>query len=78
MSGKKWTSPENKYLMVMDSIKHVVGRRQKILEQQQDLMYKSSSDYYKIWSFPGQMVGQLKFRGESNFENEDYRYWHHS
>lgn len=30
-------------------------------------------DYYKIWTLLGQMTGQQKFRGQTNYETKDFR-----
>ncbi len=50
----------------MDAIKYVVGRRKKLLEQQQGNNI-TATEFYKLWSMPGQMLGQQKFRGETNY-----------
>jgi len=36
-------------------------------------MEETSGEYYKLWSMPGQFIGQQKLRGETNYENRDYR-----
>jgi hypothetical protein len=46
----------------MEAAKYVSARRQKYLIDQSNSEIKSVSDYYKIWSLPGQMIGQQKFR----------------
>lgn len=63
IKNHKWISKENRYLIVMDVVKYVIGRREKILRESRNSEYYSSADYYKIWSLPGQMIGQQKFRG---------------
>lgn len=80
MKGHTWTYNSKflgsfRYLTAMDAIKFIVGRREKILSQSNSLKenYKTASHYYKLWSMPGQSLGQQKFRGETNYENLDYR-----
>ncbi len=56
------------YLIVMDSIKCVIARRQQALVSEGKNEYASASDYYKIWSMNGNM-GQQKLRTKTNYEN---------
>ena len=52
----------------MDSIKCVIGRRQKHLNDAKDAHYADASDYYKIWSMSG-YLGQQKLRYNTNYAN---------
>jgi hypothetical protein len=51
----------------MDSIKYVIARRQFLLEKEKIVGYADVSDFYKLWSISGQMIGQQKLRAETNF-----------
>ncbi len=53
--------------MAMDAIKYVIGRQQKNLTDTNNTQYETASDYYKIWSMGGNMNGQQKLRGETNY-----------
>lgn len=65
MEGAKWTKTKDRYLLVMDVVKYVVGRREQLINSSSTAprTYQSAADYYKIWSLSGQMIGQQKFRG---------------
>ena len=56
----RWTSPYDRYLTAMDSLKAVIGCRQ-VLVENDPALYKNAADYYKIWSFNG-FTGLQKFR----------------
>jgi hypothetical protein len=63
----RWTSQQSRYLLAMDSIKYVIARRQFLLEKERIVGYADVSDFYKLWSISGQMIGQQKLRAETNF-----------
>ena len=67
ITSHQWIVPDDQYLMVMDSAKCVVGRRQLRLQRESSREYASASDYYKLWSINGNL-GQQKIRLETNFE----------
>ena len=81
MYENRWTSDsfshQARYLTVMDAIKYVLGRREQIIQNEKDQnnkkLYDNSGQFYKLWSIPGQFIGQQKLRGETNYENRDYR-----
>ena len=78
MYENRWTSDnfwhQGRYLTIMDAIKYVLGRREKLIQNDKLIkLWENSGDYYKIWSIPGQFIGQQKLRGETNYENRDYR-----
>lgn len=70
-----WTNPNDLYLTSMDSLKNVIGRRQKELDQKaKEKGYNgplSASEYYGIWSMSGYR-GQQKIRAHTNFDNNYY------
>jgi hypothetical protein len=47
--------------MVMDSVKCLAGMKQLALEREGNKEYAGASDYYKVWSFNGN-IGQQKIR----------------
>ncbi len=55
----------------MDAIKYVLGRREKLIQnkknQKNEQLYENSGQFYKLWSIPGQFIGQQKLRGETNY-----------
>ena len=62
--NRKWTDSSNVYLAAMDSIKMVMGKRQKLLDAQisKDVNYRgprSCAEYYGVWSMSG-YLGQQK------------------
>jgi len=68
MSSHKWMSRTNHYLIVMDTVKCVVGRREAELRKKGSKEYVSASDYYKVWSISG-YLGQQKLRANTNFDS---------
>ena len=56
----------NHYLIVMDSIKCVIARKQQALVSAGKNEYVSASDYYKVWSMNGNL-GQQKLRTKTNY-----------
>lgn len=60
-------SKESHYLIVMDTVKCVVGRREAKLRRNGSKEYVSASDYYKVWSISG-YIGPQKFRSNTNFD----------
>jgi mannosyltransferase OCH1-like enzyme len=76
VSGNSWTNPNDLYLTSMDSLKNVVGRRQKELEEKaKEKGYDgplTANEYYGIWSMSGYR-GQQKIRAHTNFDNNYYR-----
>jgi hypothetical protein len=56
-----WINPSFHYLMVMDSVKCLAGMKQLALEREGNKEYAGASDYYKVWSFNGN-IGQQKIR----------------
>jgi hypothetical protein len=70
-----WTNPNELYLTSMDSLKNVVGRRQRELDEKaKGKDYNgpmSASEYYGIWSMSGYR-GQQKIRAHTNFDNNYY------
>ena len=57
----------NNYLLSMDTINCVIGRREVELRKKGSKEYVSASDYYKIWSMSG-FLGQQKLRSYTNFD----------
>lgn len=79
--NRKWTDSSNVYLAAMDSIKMVMGKRQKLLDAQilKDVNYRgprSCAEYYGVWSMSG-YLGQQKLRSFTNFDNT-YNFSPHS
>jgi hypothetical protein len=79
--NRKWTDSSNVYLAAMDSIKMVMGRRQKLLDAQisKEVNYRgprSCAEYYGVWSMSG-YLGQQKLRSFTNFDNT-YNFSPHS
>lgn len=70
-----WTNDNELYLTSMDSLKNVVGRKQKELEKVRDGKdYKgprTAAEFYGIWSMSGYR-GQQKIRINTNFDNSYY------
>jgi hypothetical protein len=65
ITSDQWIKPDFHYLMVMDSVKCVAGRRQLALQREGGRKHAGASDYYKVWSFNGN-IGQQKIRLETN------------
>ncbi len=61
ITSHQWLGQTYHYLMVMDSVKCVLGRKQLALNREGKKEYAGASDYYKVWSFNGNM-GQQKIR----------------
>jgi hypothetical protein len=71
MYHDRWTSLSDTYLISMDIIKYVIGKKQKDLEASQDKYFKDASDYYKIWSMNG-YLGQQKFRSHTSYDTKNH------
>ena len=67
MHSDKWSTNNWHYLIPMDAVKCVVGRREVALGKQGSSAFASASDYYKLWSMSG-YLGQQKLRSNTNFE----------
>ncbi len=65
ITSHQWIRADFDYLMVMDAVKCVAGRRQLMLEREGSKEYAGASDYYKLWSLNGN-IGQQKIRIEAN------------
>jgi hypothetical protein len=46
----------------MDAVRYVVGLKHKLIEAGNITGYDSAADYFKLWTYPGQMAAQIKFR----------------
>jgi len=66
----KWTSPTDRYLTAMESLKCVIGRRQMDIDQHPEKYngIKHANDYYKLWTFNG-FTGIQKYRYYNNYVN---------
>jgi hypothetical protein len=53
ITSDQWIKPSWHYLMVMDSVKCVAGRKQLALEREGNKEYAIASDYYRVWSLNG-------------------------
>lgn len=63
----KWSTKEDTYLLPMDTVKCVIGKKEKSLQKMGKSEYLSpSSAYYKLWSMSG-YNGVQKFRSFTNF-----------
>lgn len=74
--GDRWTTSDNVYLAVMDSVKNVIAKKNKDIMEKiaHDSNYngpKSAAEFYGIWSISGYQ-GQQKFRAHTNFDNTYY------
>ena len=67
ISSHKRTHSGSHYLIVMDTVKCVVGRREVELRKKGSKEYVSASDYYKVWSISG-YLGQQKLHAITNFD----------
>jgi hypothetical protein len=69
MYNNKWSTSNWHYLIPMDTIKCVIGRREVSLAQlpkDAKKEFESASDYYRLWSMSG-YLGQQKLRSNTNF-----------
>ena len=67
LGSHAWTSNGNLYLLIMDTIKCVLGRKEKQLQQEGSLKRGGATEYFGLWTIVG-LVGPQKFRSYSNFE----------
>ena len=65
--ANQWGRRGFTYLMAMDTISCVIGRKEVELRRKDSKEYVSASDYYKIWSVSG-YLGQQKLRANTNFD----------
>lgn len=54
------------YLMPMDTLKCVLGRRQKQISEDAASPWADASDYYKIWAING-FMGIQKYRHRTGY-----------
>ncbi len=71
MNTNKWTSLSEIYLLSMDIVKYVIGKKQKDLEASKDKQFKDAADYYKIWTMNG-YLGQQKFRSHTSYDTKNH------
>ena len=75
VKGDSWTNDNELYLTSMDSLKNVVGRKQRELDKVRDAKDyqgpRTAAEFYGIWSLSGYR-GQQKIRINTNFDNSYY------
>ena len=70
MDKHTWISRSNQYLLPMDLAKCVLGRRQRIIQNDNNSKWVNAAHYYQLWSF-NSYLANTKLRFNTNYDDSN-------